>query len=220
MTDYLIAVPVGYLLGSLPFGLIMGWLVKRVDVRGFGSGKTGVTNVLRTVGVPAAVVVLLLDMGKAILAVVLAGVFSESHGVEAAAGLAALFGHSWPVFIGFRGGRGTASGWGVLFILSPVSGLVAMVGLPVIAVTRYVSLGSMVAAASGSATLVVLSSTGRAPIEYIWFAVIGTTLVVARHKDNIRRILKGEERKLGQAAEAGQQTKAEGRKGFRWPKSA
>ena len=201
MTDYLILIPVGYVLGSLPFGLVSGWAFKRVDVRDFGSGKTGMTNVLRTVGVPAAALVLLLDMGKAVLAVVLARIVSDSHGVEAAAALAALIGHNWPVFVRFRGGRGTAPGWGGLCILSPVSGVVATaVGIPMIAITRYVSLGSMLGAASGAVAVIVLSSMGHAPSEYIWFGAIGGTVVVARHKDNILRLLRGEERRLGQPA--------------------
>ena len=103
MIDYLILVPVGYLLGALPFGLIAGLVFKRIDVRGVGSGKTGMTNILRAVGLPAAIAVLLLDMGKAILAVVLARILSESHGVEAAAALAVLVGHNWPVFTGSGG---------------------------------------------------------------------------------------------------------------------
>ena len=104
MIAYLVMVPVGYLLGSLPFGLIIGMVAKRIDVRDFGSGKTGMTNVMRTIGVRAAILALLLDMGKSIVSVVLARIFFDSHGVEAAAALAALIGHNWPIFVGFRGG--------------------------------------------------------------------------------------------------------------------
>ena len=222
MTDYLILVPVGYVLGSLPFGLIAGWVVKRADVREFGSGSIGVTNVLRAVGRPAAAFVLLLDMGKGVLAVVLARVLSDSHGVEAAAPLAVLVGHNWPVFIGFRGGRGTASGWGSLLILSPVSGLVAsVVGVSAVAATRYVSLGSILATTAGLATLFVLSFTGHAPIEYVWFGAIGGPLVIVRHKDNIRRLVRGSERKLGEAVEARQkEPEAKRPGGMGWSRSA
>ena len=203
MIDYLVLVPIGYLLGSLPFGLIAGLLLKRIDIRDFGSGKTGMTNVARTVGTPVALIVLLLDMGKAVLAVVLARVIYDSPGVEAAAALASLLGHNWPVFIGFRGGRGTASGWGGLLILSPWAGLASLVfGAPTLAISRYVSLGSIVGASSGAVVLVVLSATGHEPGEYVWFGSIAGLLVVARHRDNIERLLKGEERKLGRSAEA------------------
>ena len=203
MIDYLVLVPIGYLLGSLPFGLIAGLLYRRIDIRDFGSGKTGMTNVARTVGTPVALIVLLLDMGKAVLAVVLARVITDSHGVEAAAALASLMGHNWPVFIGFRGGRGTASGWGGLLILSPWAGLASLVfGAPALVITRYVSLGSIIGASSGAVVLVVLSATGHEPGAYIWFGSIAGLLVVARHRDNIGRLFRGEERKIGQASEA------------------
>jgi len=219
VTDYLILVSVGYLLGSVPFGVVAGWLVRRVDVRDFGSGSTGMTNVLRTIGRPAAIVVLLLDMAKAVSAVVLARVVSDEHGVEVAAALAALVGHNWPVFIGFRGGKGAAPGWGGLLILSPPAGLVAtVVGGLALVLSRYVSLGSVVAATAGSATLIVIAVTGHAPLVYIWFGAIGTALILARHRDNIKRLLSGQERKLGQSVK-GTSPKVGERKGVGWPRS-
>ena len=203
MTDYLILIPLGYLLGAVPVGLIAGKVFGRVDVREYGSGKMGMTNVMRTVGVPVAVLVLLLDMGKGVGAVVLARIISDSAGVESAAALAALLGHNWPIFIGFRGGRGTATGWGSLLILWPVAGLVStVVGLPLVGISRYVSLGSIVATVVGCVVLIVAASAGFVPIEYIWYAIIGGTLVVVRHRDNIQRLIKGEERKIGQSAKA------------------
>ena len=222
MIDYLASVPLGYALGSLPFGLIAGRAIKGVDIRDFGSGKTGMTNVLRTTGVPAAMIVLLLDMGKAALAIALARVLSDSHGVEAAAGIAVLVGHSWPIFTRFKGGRGIASGLGALLMLSPLSGVIALaVFLPVLVITRYMSLASVIGAMSGSIALTVLSSTGNAPAEYIFYAAIGGIMIVARHHDNIVRLLRGEERKLGQTADVTQpDPKAHDRKGVKWPKSA
>ena len=222
MTGYLIFIPVGFLLGSLPAGLAAGWMFKRVDVRDLGSGSTGTSNVLRSVGVPAAVLVLALDMGKAILAVVLARIFADSHGVEVAAALAALCGHNWSIFAGFRGGKGTAPGWGILFILSPVSGLAAtLVGVPVVAFTRYMSLGSIVSVTTAAIALVILYLTGHAPFEYVWFGLIGGGLIIARHKGNIQRLLTGQERKLGQSADTRTgQPPADRRKGFRWQRSA
>ena len=203
MIPYLVMVPVAYLLGSLPFGLILGKLVKGVDVRDYGSGKTGMTNVLRTVGVKSAALALILDMGKSILAVVLTRIFFDSAGADAAAALAALVGHNWPIFVGFRGGRGTAPGWGGLIILSPIAGLVAaLVGVPIIGISRYVSLGSILGTASGVVALIILAITGHAPVEYIWYGVIGAAVVIGLHKDNIQRLIKGEERKIGQSVNA------------------
>ena len=202
MTDYLVFTPIGYLLGSLPFGLIATRLVKRVDVRDFGSGGTGMTNVIRTAGVKVGVVVLALDMGKAVVAVALARGLADSPGAEAAAGLAALVAHIWPIFGRFRGGKGTAPGWGGLFMLCPLCGLAATaVGLPLVIITRYVSVGSLLGASSGAILLIILAAVGVQPFEHMWYGIIGVVLVVGRHKDNVERLMKGEERRLGKPGE-------------------
>ena len=199
MTDYLVFIPIGYMLGSLPFGLIAGRLVKGVDVRKYGSGMTGMTNVLRTIGIPAAITVLALDMGKAVLAVVLTRIFTDSTSVETATAVAAILGHNYPVFSGLKGGRGTATGWGGLFILSPIAGVIAsVIGLSTVAIWRFVSLGSVLGATLGAVTLVALSLLGVEPLAYAWYGMIGLALIVVKHKDNIARLIKGEERRLGQ----------------------
>ncbi len=212
MIPYLVMIPTSYLLGALPFGLMLGKLSKGIDVREYGSGKTGMTNVMRTVGVPMAILVLALDMSKAVLAVLIARILFDSPGAEAAAAIAVLVGHNWPVFVGFKGGRGTASGWGALIILSPLAGLVAtVVGLTAVALSRYVSLGSILGTLSGIITLITLAVLGVfideasdafwfVYAEYIWFAVIGAALVIGLHKDNIQRLIKGNERKIGKSA--------------------
>jgi glycerol-3-phosphate acyltransferase PlsY len=222
LIDYLLLIPIGYLLGSVPFGVIAGRLSKGVDVRDYGSGSTGMTNVLRTVGVRAAAIVLLLDMGKAVLAVVLARLLSGSPGVGAAAALAVVVGHNWPIFIGFRGGKGSAPAWGGLLILSPVAGVVAsVVGAAAVAITRHVSLGSIIGAGSGAVVLIVLYLVNIEPLAYVWYVLISGLLVVVRHKDNIKRLIRGEERKLGQPADGTPTRPENGRdKGLRWPRSA
>ncbi len=202
MIEFVIMVPLAYLVGSLPFGLLAGKLVAKVDIRDYGSGKIGMTNVLRTAGVTAAAVVLMLDMGKAVAVVVAARLLFDSYAVEAVSALAVIFGHNWPVFIGFRGGRGTASGWGGLLILSPIAGVIAtVIGLGLVGMTRYVSLGSIMAASLGSAALIVLAIFGQEPLVYSWYGIIGGTLIVVRHRDNIQRLLNGTERKIGHKAD-------------------
>ena len=212
---------VGYLLGSAPFGVIIGKIFKGVDVRNYGSGSSGMTNVIRTVGVRAGVLVMLLDMAKSVVAILLARAFTDSQGAEVAAAVAAIVGHTWPVFAGFKGGKGITPGLSALFVLSPVSGLVTLlVGAPIIAVTRYMSLGSIVGTVSGTIALIVLAITGHASPTYVWLVVIGGTILIVRHRDNIVSLVKGRERKLGQpAAEIGHEGKAGREKGLGWPRS-
>ena len=195
----LLVLILAYILGSIPFGFVLGKIVKSIDVRDLGSGSMGMTNVIRTVGIYTGIAVLILDMLKSILAIYLAILIVDSSLIVSLSGVLAITGHIWPVFSKFRGGKGTACGWAGLLFLSPISGLIAsIVGLFLIAITRYVSLGSITASVVGSIFLVILCLTGNAPLPYMWFGVLGTILIAFRHKDNILRLIKGQERKLGQ----------------------
>ena len=223
MTEYLVFVPLGYLLGAIPFGLIAGKLFGGVDVRDHGSGSTGMTNVMRTVSPPVAILVLALDMGKAAGAVVLARIIADAPMVETLTGIAVIVGHSWSAFIGFSGGKGTATGWGALFALSPIAGIVAsVIGVGLVALTRYVSLGSIVAATLGSLTLAVLALVNDSvPLEYALYGAVGAPIILLKHRDNIQRLLKGDERKLGQRVDTvPDPAETQRGKGLRWPRSA
>ena len=223
MIEYLVFVPLGYLLGAIPFGFIAGKLFGGVDVRDHGSGSIGMTNVMRTVSPPVAILVLALDMGKAIGAVILARIIADAPLVETLTGIAVIAGHSWSVFIGFSGGKGTATGWGALFALSPVAGIVAsVIGVGVIALTRYVSLGSIVAATLGAITLAVIAlMNDSVPLEYALYGAVGAAIILFKHRDNIQRLLRGDERKLGQKVDTVPgPTDTQRGKGLRWPRSA
>jgi glycerol-3-phosphate acyltransferase PlsY len=206
----------------VPFGVIAGRVVGGVDVRQYGSGSTGTTNVLRTVGRRAAATVLILDMGKSVVAVLLARLLTDSAGVEVATALAAITGHIWPVFAGFRGGKGISVGWSALIVLSPMAGLVGgLVGIPIIAASRYVSLGSILGAISGCVALLVLALTDNVPTVYVTYAAVGGPAILVLHRENISRLLKGEERRLGKSSSDVAATPEPRRqKGFRWPGSA
>src|SRR5215472_10160698 len=206
-----VAAVAGYLLGSLPSGVVIGQIFGNVDPRTQGSGKTGTTNILRTLGPGPAACVLLLDLGKGVAAVLLArylimplsaGASPELRAwAEAAAGLAAILGHTFSIFIHFTGGRGVATGGGAILAMQPVVWLVGLVTLVVpIAVTRYVSLGSILAAATTAVLEVVLVLTGHEYWGHAAFMVAGSAFVIWAHRDNIDRLVHGTERKLGEPA--------------------
>lgn len=194
----LAALVVAYLLGSIPSGVIVGRLVKGIDVRDSGSGRTGATNVLRTLGWPAAVVVTLMDVGKGVAAVLLGLVLADASG-QVAAGVAVVVGHNWPVFIGFRGGRGVMPAAGALLVLLPLSAVVGItLAVVVIASTRYVSLGSLVGTVTGASILAAYALLGSAPLIFAPLAVVGGGIIVFGHRDNIGRLVRGTERRLGE----------------------
>ena len=188
----------GYILGSVPTGFLVGraW---GVDVRRTGSGNIGMANVLRSVGKWPAVITMAGDMLKGFVPVFLARFLTENEWVIAAVALAALMGHCWPVFLGFKGGKAVATGAGTTIALAPVAGLALFVfWWGVVLVSRYTSLGAIsVMLVSPIAFLV----TGQ-PIPYVLYTVIGGSLVLWRHKENARALIKGTERKIGQKEDA------------------
>ena len=143
--QYAVVMPLAYLIGSISWGyMILQWKMG-VDVREYGSGRTGMSNVLRTGGVKSAAVVLTLDIAKGLVAVVLARQLIGTHGAEVTAGLIVLVGHNWPVFLRFKGGRGILTALGALTLMVPIAALVATVTFLIITLlSRYISLGSVV----------------------------------------------------------------------------
>ncbi len=201
MAEYWWLVPVAYIVGSAPWGLLIVRVVRGVDVREYGSGKTGVTNVFRTAGRRAAIAVLAADAGKGVGAVLLARELTSGEGVHAAVAAAVVVGHVWPVFAGFRGGRGIATGVGSAAALDPWILLVGLgVFLPVVGLTRFVSLGSVLSVVGVVALFGVRAAVDQVPLEYLWYAVGTGSLIVLMHRDNIRRLLGGTEHRLGQRA--------------------
>lgn len=182
----------GYLLGALPFGFIVGKIYK-IDIRKYGSGNIGFTNVMRVLGIKPAAFVLFFDALKGYLATW----YGSSIGGETLAvfgALAAMAGHSWPFILKFKGGRGVATGFGIIIFLSYKITIFAFVLWLIIAsLTRYVSLASIIAAIYVPAAMIITQK----PIAYIIFSIVGASLVVIRHTANIKRLLNGTESKLG-----------------------
>jgi len=194
-----------YLIGALPFGLIIGRATRGVDLREHGSGSIGATNALRTVGWTGAVLTFLLDFAKGAVAVLLvswlykAGPAGSPPWVAAAAGIAAVAGHIRSIFIGFRGGRGVATFAGAMLAVSPWT--VAIV-VPIFALivwrTRIVSLGSLIGSALAPVVTAGLALADAATWAAVVLALGAATMVILAHRDNIARLRAGTERRIGQ----------------------
>jgi glycerol-3-phosphate acyltransferase PlsY len=187
----IIIVVVAYLLGSIPFGYLVVRKKIGADIRQTGSGGTGATNVSRRAGKAAGVLTLLLDAAKGSIAMLIAKTVAGDDWVMAAAAIAALVGHIFPVWLGFRGGKGVATGVGIFLVLAPVALLCAgVIFVAIVATSRYVSLGSIVAAVL-IPVFVWLQSVFVAPVAdlrpLLLASIVGAALIVFAHRGNIKR---------------------------------
>jgi glycerol-3-phosphate acyltransferase PlsY len=190
---------VGYLLGSLPIGLLVGRAAGVSDIRAHGSGKTGFTNALRTLGLRWALLVIAGDLAKGALPVLVGRFLFDEPWAAALGGLGAVVGHTWPLFAGFRGGRGVATAFGAFVAVSPIAAIaVGVVAAVVLAIWRYASLMSVIGVALGLVVLVALVLVDALAPEYLLFGVLTALAVEFNHIGNIRRLLAGTEPKLGQ----------------------
>ena len=188
--DLIVAAVIGYLLGSIPFGLVLSRAAGLGDIRQIGSGNIGATNVLRTGSKGLAALTLLLDLGKGCAAVGLAWHWGERAAL--AAGLCAVIGHMFPLWLGFHGGKGVATALGILLVLAwPVALIAAGVWLVVALVFRYSSLAALVATAAGAAIAPFLADAATA----IVIAIVAL-LIIMRHQANIRRLIAGQEHRM------------------------
>lgn len=202
IAEYAANVAIGYLAGAIPVGLLVGYLWLRKDVREFGSGKTGTTNVLRTAGKTAAVIVILGDAGKGALPALIGRLVFEDDGVAAAGAAAAIVGHIWPVFAGFRGGRGVATALGGAFGLTPVVALAfPLVAVALLLASGYVSFMSVVGTPLAAAIIAGLAAAGLQPAAYALYAGFAAAIVEFTHIPNIRRLLAGTEPKIGRGGD-------------------
>lgn len=218
--QYALLLPLAYLIGALPWGYVALYLRRGIDIRDYGSGRTGVSNALRTAGYRIAGLVLLLDLAKGIAAVLLARLLVGDAVAEVAAGLLALAGHNWPVFLGFRGGRGIAPGLGGLAVMSPVAALAGVLAfIPTCLISRYLSLGSIMGVGAAGAALIILAllngltpnlylhgsilgynAFGITPLPYLIYGLLGGGVIIWQHRDNIQRLRQGTERRIGNPA--------------------
>jgi glycerol-3-phosphate acyltransferase PlsY len=194
-------VVVAYVIGGIPWSIIVARLTGRTDPRTIGSGRTGGANAMRAMGTQLALLSGILDLLKGTAAVLLARALGAGTGVEVVAGLAAIIGHSRSPFLGLGGGRGVAPAFGGLLAFSPpIAAIIIPLFLAVIALTRYSSVGSLTASAVAGILLAwATSAFGWDPWLYL-YAAGGTLLVWLFHTDNIQRLLAGTERKIGTPA--------------------
>jgi glycerol-3-phosphate acyltransferase PlsY len=193
----LLVVSIGYLAGSIPFAFLAGRYFRGVDIRRIGSGNVGAANVLRSTGALTAVVVMLLDAAKGAGAVFFAQRLAPGDAAPAAAGIAAVVGHVYPIWLRFRGGKGVATAAGAFAVLTPLAlAPAAAIFVATVWATRFISLGSIVATLALGPIALALGASG---------AVVGAAgavalLIVFRHRTNIGRLLAGTERRIGQKA--------------------
>ena len=212
IAEFVAVVVIAYLLGSIPFGLIIGKLKSGVDIREYGSGKTGATNLMRVAGTKLGVLTIVLDVVKAGGAVMLAAVIIDGssggftiggvfvywqHVAQVAAGLAAVAGHNWPIFAKFKGGRGVTAYFGTLFAIFPPAGIF---GAQIVAIaalrSRHMSLGSILGSLAACCLMVPLTILYNFPSIYLVYGLVVTALLVYQHQDNIKRLRQGTERRL------------------------
>ncbi len=185
-------------MGSFPSGYLAGRITKGIDIRSLGSGSTGATNVLRHIGKRAAITVFLLDVFKGVISILLAKYFPLNDSWIVAVGLSTLIGHIWPVWLKWKGGKAVATGLGIFLGLSWQVGL-ATLGIFILMITlfRIVSLASVSAALALPLIMFLSFKTSSISIPFLVISILAMTLVVWRHRDNIARLIKGKEPRIG-----------------------
>ena len=200
-----LAALLGYLLGAIPTGALVAGVYGRIDLTRVGSQKTGATNVLRTLGPGAAAVVFLGDSLKGTAAVLLAAAIAAGDPwAKVLAAITAVLGHAYSPFIGFKGGRGVTTGLGGLLGIAPaMAGVGLLAGAVTIGLSRYVSLGSILGTLVATLGLIAWTLATGQPLAYLAFALVVGGFIVIANRDNIDRLRRGTERRLGERAETG-----------------
>ncbi len=189
----------GYLFGSFPSGYLAGRIAKGIDIRSLGSGSTGATNVLRQIGKRAAIAVFLLDVFKGILSILVAKYFLLNDSWQVAIGLSTLIGHIWPVWLNWKGGKAVATGLGVFLGLSWQVGLTTLgIFIVMIILFRIVSLASLTAAFALPLIMLLSFKTSNVSLPFLVISLLAMALVIWRHRENIVRLIKGKEPRIGQ----------------------
>ncbi|WP_269606695.1 glycerol-3-phosphate 1-O-acyltransferase PlsY [Prochlorococcus marinus] len=192
----------GYLFGSFPSGYLAGRITKGIDIRSLGSGSTGATNVLRQIGKRAAITVFTLDVLKGVISILIAKYFLLNDTWQVAIGLSTLIGHIWPVWLNWKGGKAVATGLGVFLGLSWQVGLATLgIFIAIITIFRIVSLASVSAALALPLIMFLSFKTSNFSLPFLIISLLAMALVIWRHRENIARLIKGKEPRIGQNQE-------------------
>lgn len=198
MLEILLVVIISYLVGNFSTSYILGKIFKKIDIRTKGSGNPGTTNALRVFGKKIALITFVLDALKGIIAVIIGQIILQDTG-GLIAGIFVVAGHNWPFTLGFKGGKGVATTIGVVTFIDPLLAIIVIIiGIIIIFKTKYVSLGSVISMLL--IPFISLIVVEPFELQYFIFLLILATMAIYRHKTNIKRLLSGEESKLGQKA--------------------
>ena len=190
----------GYLFGSFPSGFLAGRIAKGIDIRSLGSGSTGATNVLRHIGKRAAITVFLLDVFKGVLSILLSKYFLLNDSWQVAIGISTLIGHIWPVWLNWKGGKAVATGLGVFLGLSWQVGLATLgIFIVMMSLFRIVSLASISASLALPLIMFLSFKSSNISLPFLIISLLAMTLVIWRHRENIARLIKGKEPRIGQS---------------------
>ena len=200
MSQILLIVPLGYLIGSFPSGYLAGKLINGIDLREIGSGSTGATNVLRHVGKKAALIVFIIDVLKGLTPVLLVKSFQLDDTLQVLAGGSSLVGHIWPIWLKWKGGKAVATGLGFFLGLSWMVGLSCLIiFILVISVTKIVSLSSLIAAISLPILMLLSFKSGQFSNAYFIVSILSMCIVIWRHRSNVKRLINREEPQIGKS---------------------
>lgn len=191
------AIAIAYLCGSVPWGVVLGRTLKGTDIRSHGSGNTGATNSLRVLGWRIAISVAVLDILKGMIPVIIARWLGVPDWLVALVGLGATIGHCWSPLMKFRGGRGMATGGGAAIGMLPILILMIPLMILIVAITRYVSLASLIVTATGTTVAFAFVATTDFPVTQGVAILFIAVIIVGKHRDNIARLRAGEERRFG-----------------------
>jgi len=197
----IVAIAAAYVSGSVPWGVVLGRAIKGIDIREYGSGNTGATNSLRILGWRIAVAVGVLDLLKGMIPIVVARWLDTPNWTVGVMAVAATIGHCWSPFMRFRGGKGMATGGGAAVGMAPILFLMLPLMIAIVAITRYVSLASLIATVTGTAIAFILAGTTALPWAFAVAVLCIAAIIFGKHRGNISRLLAGEERRFG-ASEA------------------